>query len=47
MKMILATMTLAAAAISTPVLGQDGGGGGWMQRDQTRAEAQQRADRMF
>jgi len=48
MKTMLATIGLAAAMISTAAVAQDGGrGGGWMQRDQTRAEAQQRADMMF
>src|SRR5689334_6937847 len=47
MNKLLVTIALAATAISTPSLAQDGGRGGWMQRDQTRAEAQQRADTMF
>ena len=47
MKTMLATIGLAAAMISTPAVAQDGGRGGWMQRDQTRADAQQRADTMF
>ena len=47
MKTMLATIGLAAAAISTPAVAQDGGRGGWMQRDQVRADAQQRADTMF
>ena len=47
MKTMLATIGLAAAMISTAAVAQDGGRGGWMQRDQTRAEAQQRADMMF
>jgi len=47
MKTMLATIGLATAMISTPALAQDGGRGGWMQRDQTRADAQQRADTMF
>jgi hypothetical protein len=46
-KLILA-IALGTAVVSAPVLAQDSGGrGGWMQRDQTRAEAQQRADMMF
>ena len=45
MKKLLVTIALGAAFISAPALAQ--GGGGYMQRDQTRAEAQQRADRMF
>lgn len=47
MKTLFATIGLAAAMISTPVQAQDGARGGWMQRDQTRADAQQRADTMF
>ena len=47
MKAMLATIGLAAAVISTPAVAQDGGRGGWMQRDQVRADAQQRADMMF
>lgn len=47
MKTMLATIGLAAVMISTPAVAQDGGRGGWMQRDQTRADAQQRADGMF
>ncbi|MEP6982057.1 MAG: EF-hand domain-containing protein [Sphingomicrobium sp.] len=44
---MLVTLAFGAAFISTPVLAQAPGGGGWTQRDQTRAEAQQRADTMF
>jgi len=44
MKNLLATAAVVAV-VSTPALAQ--GGGGMMQRDQTRAEAQQRADMMF
>jgi hypothetical protein len=44
-KMIFA-IAFGAAVVSTPVIAQDGGRG-WGQRDQTRAEAQQRADMMF
>ena len=47
MKKVLVAAVVGAAAISLPALAQDGGRGGWMQRDQTRAEAQQRADMMF
>jgi hypothetical protein len=47
MKTMLATIGLAAAMISTAAVAQDGGRGGWMQRDQVRADAQQRADTMF
>ena len=41
---MLVTVALGAAFISAPVLAQGFGGGG---QDQTRAEAQQRADMMF
>jgi len=50
MKKFLVSIALGATVISVPVLAQMPGGGmrgGWMQRDQTRAEAQQRADMMF
>ena len=47
MKTLFATIALAATAISMPAFAQDGGRGGWMQRDETRAGAQQRADMMF
>jgi hypothetical protein len=47
MKKLLVTLALGAALMSTPVLAQAPGGGGRSQRDQTRAEAQQRADMMF
>ena len=48
MKKLVMTLALGAAMISTPVLAQNGGrGGGFAQRDQTRAEAQQRADMVF
>ena len=43
MDKFLVTVALGAAMVSTPLLAQQGGG----QRDQTRAEAQQRADMMF
>jgi EF hand len=46
MKKLLVTLALGAAFVSAPVLAQ-AGGGGFMQRDQTRAEAQQRAGMMF
>ena len=47
MKLVM-TLSLGAAMVSTPVLAQDSGrGGGFAQRDQTRAEAQQRADMVF
>jgi hypothetical protein len=45
MKKWFLTIALGTAAISVPALAQQGGG--FMQRDQTRAEAQQRADMMF
>ena len=49
MKTLLVTLALGAAMISTEALAQDGGGerGGWAMQDQTRAQAQQRADMMF
>ena len=47
MKKFLTAVALGAAAVSTVAVAQDGGGGGFGQRDQTRAEAQQRADMMF
>jgi hypothetical protein len=48
MKNLLVTIALGATFVSAPALAQqDAGGGGYMQRDQTRAEAQQRADMMF
>ena len=47
MKKFLVSITLGAAMVSTAALAQQGGRGGWIQRDQTRAEAQQRADMMF
>jgi hypothetical protein len=43
MDKFLITVALGAAMVSTPLLAQQGGG----QRDQTRAEAQQRADMIF
>jgi hypothetical protein len=44
----IVAFAVCVAAISTPVLAQEAGGrGGWGQRDQTRAEAQQRADMIF
>jgi hypothetical protein len=46
MKELFVAVVLGAAMASTPALAQDGGRGGMM-RDQTRAEAQQRADMMF
>lgn len=49
MKTLLVTIALGAAMISTQALAQDGGGerGGWAMQDQTRAQAQRRADMMF
>jgi Ca2+-binding EF-hand superfamily protein len=48
MRDLLFTAAIGAALISTPALAQaPGGGGGFGQRDQTRAEAQQRADMLF
>jgi hypothetical protein len=44
MKRLMVTIALGAAFIAAPALAQGPGGG---QRDQTRAEAQQRADMMF
>ena len=44
MKKLFVAIALGAVAISTPALAQGFGGG---QGDQTRAEAQQRADMMF
>ena len=43
---LIVTIALGAATIGAPALAQ-APGGGWMQRDQSRAEAQQRADMMF
>jgi hypothetical protein len=50
MKNLIVAIALGAAVIGTPAVAQapgGGQGGGWQQRDQTRAEAQQRADTMF
>ena len=47
MNKLLITAALGAALVSTPLLAQQDGGRGYGQRDQTRAEAQQRADMMF
>src|SRR6476646_3598287 len=48
MKKFVFAIGLGAAVVSAPLLAQaPGGRGGWMQRDQTRAEAQQRADMLF
>lgn len=45
MKTLLAGIALGAALISTSAIAQEGGGR--MQQDMTRAQAQQRADQMF
>jgi hypothetical protein len=47
MNKLIVTIAFGAAVVAAPALAQAPGGGGWMQRDQTRAEAQQRADMMF
>jgi Ca2+-binding EF-hand superfamily protein len=51
MKRLLVTIALGATVVSAPVLAQSQpqarGGGGFMQRDQTRQEAQQRTDMLF
>ena len=47
MHKLIVSIALGAAFASAPTLAQGSGGGGYMQRDQTRAEAQQRADMMF
>jgi len=47
MKKLFVTVALGAAFFSAPTLAQGGGGGGVLQKDQTRAEAQQRTDMMF
>ena len=47
MKKLFVTVALGAAFLSAPTLAQGGGGGGVLQKDQTRAEAQQRTDMMF
>ena len=48
MHKLIVSIALGAAFVSAPALAQGGGGGGgYMQRDQTRTEAQQRADMMF
>jgi hypothetical protein len=46
MKTLIAAAAIGASLVSAPALAQ-GAGGGWMQRDQTRVEAQQRTDRLF
>ncbi|HEX8839062.1 MAG TPA: hypothetical protein VF750_01180 [Sphingomicrobium sp.] len=48
MKKMICASAAVAAVIATPALAQDAGGrGGWGQREQTRQQAQQRADMMF
>jgi hypothetical protein len=47
MKNLLVTVALGATIVSTQALAQSHGGGGWMQQDMTRAQAQQMADSMF
>ena len=47
MNKFLVTIALGAAMVSTPLFAQQGAGRGFGQRDQTRAEVQQRADMMF
>ena len=47
MQNLFVAIALGAAAFSAPALAQAPSGGGLMQRDQTRAEAQQRTDTMF
>jgi hypothetical protein len=46
MKTLLVGIALGAAIVSTQALAQEAGGG-MMQQDMTRAQAQQRADAMF
>jgi len=46
MKNLLVTVALGATIVSTQALAQNHGGG-WMQQDMTRAQAQQMADSMF
>ena len=46
MKILLVGIALGAAIVSTQALAQEAGGG-MMQQDMTRAQAQQRADAMF
>jgi Ca2+-binding EF-hand superfamily protein len=48
MKNVLTAVALGATIFAGSAMAQEPrGGGGYMQRDQTRAEAQQRADMMF
>jgi hypothetical protein len=46
MKLIHVSLAIGAALVSAGAIAQ-APGGGWQQKDQTRAEAQQRADRLF
>lgn len=47
MRKLIVAIALGAGMVSAPLSAQQGNGGGMMQRDQTRAEAQQRTDTMF
>lgn len=47
MKKIIMGMVLGAAMVAAPALAQAPGGAGYGQRDQTRAQVQQRADMIF
>jgi Ca2+-binding EF-hand superfamily protein len=47
MRNLLVTVALGAAIAATPALAQDQGGHGGWNKDQTRQEAQQRADMLF
>jgi len=46
MKKLMATIALGVSVVAAPALAQ-GLGGGFMQRDETRQEAKQRADMLF
>lgn len=46
MRKLIVTIAFGASLVAVPVLAQ-GFGGGFMQRDQTRQQAQQRADMLF
>jgi len=46
MRKLMVMIALGASVVAAPVLAQ-GSGGGFMQRDLTRQEAQQRSDMMF
>jgi len=47
MQKFIVLVAVGAACVSAPTFAQGQSPGGYMQRDQTRAEAQQRADMMF